>query len=236
MKYKKGCILCGEELKYYQDEKELNCVYCGEKFKSNVTCMENHYVCDGCHGRESIDYVYKYALRSLEENPINMFNDIIKSPVINLHGPEHHVIVPIVLLSAYYNKIKKIDIKEEKLKIAYNRGKKVPGGICGNYGACGSALGVGIFFSIIQETTPLSIETWGTANSWTGEILMELGSLGGPRCCKRNGYLSIIKAIEIVNNNFDMNWVETIEKPICFVKKKNIKTCLKSKCPFFLKE
>ena len=34
--------------------------------------------------------------------------EIMKSPMINMHGPEHHFLVPAVLITSYYN------IKDEK--------------------------------------------------------------------------------------------------------------------------
>lgn len=233
MNHNKGCILCGEELYYHQNEVDVTCVFCKKTFKSNVMCSSKHYVCDCCHGKKGIDYVYEYAMATNEVDPIKIFESVIKSPLINLHGPEHHVIVPMALLSAYYNKLGENEAKMGKLKIAYDRGSKVPGGTCGNYGACGAGIGAGLFFSIIQDNTPLSGGPWGQSNAATGEVLMEIGKIGGPRCCKRNGYVSIIRSLEILKRDFGVDLVKSKGKVICFVKNQNIETCLKSKCPFF---
>ena len=70
------------------------------------------------------------------------------------------------------------------------RGKQVPGGTCGFFGCCGAAVSAGIFGAIVLESTPLSEETWGKANLLTSKCLANEAKVGGPRCCKRNTYLS----------------------------------------------
>ena len=42
-----------------------------------------------------------------------------------------------------------------------NRGKAVPGGACGFWGACGAGISTGMFISIISGATPLKNEPWG---------------------------------------------------------------------------
>src|SRR3712207_6069492 len=85
-----------------------------------------------------------------------------------------------------------------RLKTAKDRAATVPGGYCGFYGSCGAGVGTGIFASVITEATPLTRDSWGFANKMTGYVLYALGEIGGPRCCKRNGWYSIIKASEFL--------------------------------------
>ena len=73
-----------------------------------------------------------------------------------MHGPEHHFLVPAVLLSAYYNKKKYSRKKEDKIKEARKRVKKILGGVCGSHGICGATVGTVIFISLITNATPLS--------------------------------------------------------------------------------
>ena len=51
-----------------------------------------------------------------------------------MHGPEHHVMVGSALLAAYKNAGGEIDLPEALLEMM-NRGKAVPGGVCGFWGA-----------------------------------------------------------------------------------------------------
>ena len=68
---------------------------------------------------------------------------IILSPYIYMHGPEHHVMVGAALLTAYHNAGGKVEL-EKALPEMYRRGKEVPGGACGFWGACGAVFSTGM--------------------------------------------------------------------------------------------
>ena len=59
------------------------------------------------------------------------------------------------LLTAYKNAGGNIDLPNALLEMM-NRGKTVPGGACGFWGACGAGITTGMFISIISNSTPLS--------------------------------------------------------------------------------
>ena len=144
-----------------------------------------------------------------------------------MHGPEHHFLVPAVLLTSYYNVIGQKDIKEKRLRITRERAKKIPGGICGNYGNCGAGVGAGLFISVILGATPLTGESWGLANEITGNILLKVGKIGGPRCCKRNSFLAIEEASKFVDKKLGIKLYEYDKhETICKFKRFN-KQCIK---------
>ena len=70
---------------------------------------------------------------------------------------------------------------------------------------------------------------WGLANKMTSKALDAIGSIGGPRCCKRDSYIAIISAIDYVAENFNIQ----MEKPVikCIHSDKN-NQCIKERCPF----
>lgn len=70
---------------------------------------------------------------------------------------------------------------------------------------------------------------WGLANKMTSKALDAIGSIGGPRCCKRDSYMAIISAIDYVAENFNIQ----MEKPVikCIHSDKN-NQCIKERCPF----
>ena len=35
-----ACLVCGAELTYYQEAKEMTCVFCGKKEMSHASCKE----------------------------------------------------------------------------------------------------------------------------------------------------------------------------------------------------
>lgn len=234
MRYYQGCMICGEDLVYTEGYSECECSICGKSFSSNVKCQKGHYVCDSCHSADALDIIENYCVRCTENNPLEISIKLMDNPHIYLHGPEHHYLIPAALITAYCNQFETQNQKIEKLKIAKERASIVPGGFCGFYGSCGAGIGSGIFASVISEATPLTTDSWGFANKMTGYVLTELGEIGGPRCCKRNGWYSIIKASEFLDREMNKKLFDyENERPVCTYKNKN-KECIKINCPFFL--
>ncbi|MCY6369172.1 DUF5714 domain-containing protein [Clostridium ganghwense] len=201
MEHKNNCLICGKELIYTDTAEEMRCVYCKETFESNVKCEEGHYVCDKCHSMSASEIIKRYCLDTESENPIEIMMKLLKHPSIKMHGPEHHFLVPAVLLAAYYNKKGDRVNKEAKIIEAQKRSSNVPGGSCGFCGTCGAGVGTGIFMSLITGATPLSGEQWSFSNMMTSNSLKIIAENGGPRCCKRNSYLAVLKAVEFLDEN-----------------------------------
>lgn len=233
IKHNTNCIICNKELIYFQENKEVKCVYCQNDFKSNVHCINSHYVCDICHGMDGMDIIEKYCINTIETNPLKMAMELMKNPSINMHGPEHHYLVPAVLLASYYNATDETNMKPKKLAVAKSRAKEVKGGFCGFYGNCGAAVGTGIYISLILGATPLTKESWGLANLMTGTALISMGKIGGPRCCKRNVFTAIKEASKFTYENFNIKLYDyENEKILCSFRGRN-KECLKTQCPYY---
>lgn len=203
MKHKQGCLICGEALIYHAEEQRVTCYYCKNDFHSNVSCANNHYVCDRCHAQSGMDFIESFCLHSTSVNPLEMATEIMESDKILMHGPEHHFLVPAVLIASFSN-VSNDGSKSSNLKLARSRAEKIPGGFCGTHGNCGAAVGTGIFISIITQATPLSKENWQLSNLITGRTLLSVASHGGPRCCKRDVYLSIEEAIKFMQEHFNI--------------------------------
>jgi hypothetical protein len=97
-------------------------------------------------------------------------------------------------------------------------------------GACGAAIGAGIFVSVLHGTTPLSGDDWGLANLATARCLQRIGAGGGPRCCKRDTFLSIEEAAAFANENLGISM--PVERQVCTFYENN-RQCQGGKCPFF---
>ncbi len=165
-------------------------------------------------------------------DPLEQALVLMRNPKVKMHGPEHHFLVPAVLLSSYYNINGNPHEKEAKIREARERASKVPGGFCGYFGDCGAAVGTGIFVSLITNATPLSIGEWRLANMMTSKSLLSIAEHGGPRCCKRNSYLAILQATDFLKDNFNVEM--KVNKNIkCEFHDLN-KQCLREKCTFSL--
>ncbi|HHV45878.1 MAG TPA: SAM-dependent methyltransferase [Tissierellia bacterium] len=235
IKHTRDCIICGKELIYFDDYIELECMYCHKRYISNVSCIDGHYVCDTCHSVDAIELIENYCRETSKTNPIDMAIELMKNPSIHMHGPEHHFLVPAVLITSYYNTLDKKDDKIKKLAVAKMRAKDVKGGFCGFYGDCGAAVGTGIYVSIILGASPLSKESWGLANLMTGTSLISLASIGGPRCCKRNSFTAIREAAKFTDEHFNVKLYDYENySPVCSFNLKNSE-CLKGECPYYNK-
>jgi len=202
MSYKTGCLICGLELTYLSADGKLRCEYCGKSFDADVCCINNHYICDRCHSLEPNGLIEQYCRTTQLKDPHRIAITLMKNPLINMHGPEHHFLVPAALLAAWYNKHKNTVLKDAAIITARRRAEDIKGGFCGSHGACGAAIGTGIFVSLITGATPLSREEWRLANLMTSESLRVIGENGGPRCCKRNTFLAIDAAISYLKTHF----------------------------------
>ncbi len=173
------------------------------------------------------------CLQETSRNPIEIFNNIAHMDFIRIHGPEHHVLDGAALLTAYYNAGGKIDL-QISLNELMKRGLQMPGATCGMWGICGAVSSMGAALSIIDSTGPLSSDaSWGKHMEFTSEALYSLSKVGGPRCCKRDAYLSFQKAIEHINANYDTE-IESTEIKCSFSAKNQ--QCIKEKCPFYNKQ
>ena len=224
-----GCLICGANLQYLDDYRELTCHYCKNTVQANVSCLENHFVCDECHARSGVDLIETYCNHSESVNPVEMAIGLMHSEKIKMHGPEHHFLVPAVLIAAYCNKTGDEE-KTAKISIARKRAEKVLGGFCGTHGNCGAGVGTGIFISVITNATPLSTEGWNLCNLMTGKSLISIASHGGPRCCKRDVFLSLAESIAFVKEKFGVT-LDSMDT-ICEFSANN-RECLKNGCVFY---
>jgi hypothetical protein len=204
--HKTGCLICGEELVYQKEPAQLECFYCRQVYDSNAKCRNGHYVCDRCHSLPAIDLIENYCISSKSEDPLELALTLMRNPRIKMHGPEHHFLVPAVLLAAYYNSKKEYGEKATKIRMAKKRASQILGGFCGFYGNCGAAVGTGIFVSLVTGATPLSVAEWKLANLVTAKSLLTIAEHGGPRCCKRTTFLAILEAADFAKENLGVDF------------------------------
>lgn len=177
------------------------------------------------------DPVAALCLADTSRNPIEILEKLMSQPDCPMHGPTHHVLVGAALLTAYNNSLpdsSKLDL-EEALTEMRDRGEQVPGGACGYMGACGASISTGIFLSIVTRNTPFSTDTWRLCNLCTARALEQVALNGGPRCCKRDSYLSVLTAIDFVKENLG---VEMVKPEVHCTRSQINEQCIGKKCPF----
>lgn len=177
--------------------------------------------------------IIEACIQEKSKNPVDIFCRIAQREFIRMHGPEHHVLDGAALLTAYVNAGGDLDL-EAGLKEMMKRGLQMPGATCGMWGVCGAVSSMGAALSIIDGTGPLSRDaSWGKHMEFTSDALRGLGQVGGPRCCKRDAFLSFRKAADYINENYNIDL--ELGKIQCIFSEQN-EQCIKERCPFHKKE
>ena len=224
---KDECLICGAPLEYLEAGQEMECALCRKKEISRTRCVHRHYVCGECH-TAGLDAVVGLCLREASADPAVILEKMMAMPFCHMHGPEHHAMVGAALLTAYKNAGGELDLPKA-LEEMMSRAKQVPGGSCGFWGACGAGISSGIFVSIVTGSTPLSERPFALSNRMTARSLAAIGETGGPRCCKRDSYLSLLCAVDFVREELGVE----MERPeiVCTHSARN-NQCIGERCPF----
>jgi len=83
--------------------------------------------------------------------------------------------------------------------------------------------------SIISASTPLTAEPFALSHQMTAKSLSAIGEIGGPRCCKRDSFLSIQCAVEFVAEHFGVRM--ELPEIVCEYSAQN-NQCIGKRCPF----
>ena len=218
---KDECLICKAPLVYLEADAEMRCAICGKRFLSKTRCVNGHFVCNECH-MAGLDAIVSLCLSHASKDPVEIIQTMMAQPFCHMHGPEHHVMVGAALLTAYHNAGGEIDL-EKALGEMMKRGKSVPGG------ACGAGISTGMFVSISSGSTPLTAEPFALSHQMTARSLSAIGEIGGPRCCKRDSFLSIQCAVDFVSEHFGVQ-MEKSEITCDYSAQNN--QCIGSRCPF----
>lgn len=220
-----GCLFCGFDLVYSDKPQAVMCGICGGTFESTIVCPQGHFVCDTCHSLDILDQVELVLTGSTDSDPVRLAQSIFELPGLNMHGPEYHSIAPAIIVAAWQNQTGSRD--RAQIHEAIRRGRSIPGGACGSYGACGAALGAGVAYSIIESVTALSSASRADANLATAAALTAIAEHGGPRCCKRE----TITTIQAFAHSTGFFAADSLAPYTCH-QCGRMQECIGTRCPF----
>ncbi len=229
--HRSGCLVCGEALVYFQTDKNKSCHYCGETGPANAQCTNGHFVCDACHRGDAVEIIKQVCLHTQEQDPLVLMQTIRSHPTFHVHGPEHHALVPAVLLAAIRNNGHLVS--DDQILTGIQRGQTIAGGACAFLGACGAAIGVGIAFSVLTGATPYDGEKRQAAQRVTQKTLERIASYTAPRCCQRDSWLALQVAAEFIKETFGVT-LKLDDTFFCQQFAQN-KECIHDQCPLWPK-
>jgi len=222
------CGVCAKPLVYATESVSMRCAFCGREEKTAIYCPAGHYICDSCHSKAAVDILRQVLASTKSTDPAAILEQVMAHPAVPMHGPEHHAIVPGVMVAAVRNT--GYGLPEGAIEKALERGGKVPGGWCGLYGDCGAAVGVGIAVSVITGATPLTGKQRTLALAATSFALS--GMLDEqPRCCKRAARNALRSAVVFLREHLGIELPQAT--PVrCSYSRRN-QQCAREHCPYY---
>ena len=224
-----GCLVCGADLVYLPASLPMTCALCGAPRESAARCAAGHFACDACHASPAKDLIEATCVATEERDPIALAVRLMRHPALKMHGPEHHFLVPAVLLAAYWNARGEPARKADGIREARRRSEPVAGGFCGLQGACGAGIGTGTFVAVATGSTPLAGPARGLSNRMTARALQVISETDAPRCCKRDSFLAILAAARFAREHLEVHL--PARGPACEWSGTN-RECLGEACPF----
>ncbi len=225
------CILCGEIANKPDHEFKTRCDVCGKYARAALICNGNHAICENCVNIPTEIFIQNACLQYEGTDPMVLLVDIMNSPKVRMHGPEHHYIVPATLLTCVANYEGKRDELEEKLQQLVLRVRdESPSSCTFRAGVCGAAIGTGIFLSMYLGRDASIDDEWSQTNKIVADSLSNVLDTPGPRCCKRDSYLSVIASANFLRDRFAIDLPLSVGK--CTFSARN-KSCGHEECNFY---
>ena len=225
-----NCGVCARPLVYGTESITKTCDICGKEEKTNIYCPEGLYICDACHSKAAIEVLRQVLAATKSTDPAEIIEQVMAHPSVPMHGPEHHAIVPAVIITAVRNA--GYPIPNDAIEKAIERASKVPGGWCGLYGDCGAAVGMGIAVSVLTSATPLTGKERTLALGATSFTLAHMLD-SQPRCCKRASRIAVEAAVDYLNEKLGIR-LEKSKSIQCTYTLRN-QQCVKEECPYYLR-
>lgn len=229
--YKTGCLVCGSDIYYLDEAQKRACFYCHKEYETSTLCTKEHFICDQCHAQNSVELIKTIALEAHYSDMISFLKKVRSHPLIPLHGPEHHSLVPAIILSVYKNRGGQIT--DQDILTGIERGGDIPGGSCAFWGSCGAAIGAGIAFSIILTATPYKRKERQLVQYISTEFFKVIAHYEAVRCCQRECWLTLKKASDLSEQYLSIS-LSAKEELICSQFSSN-KECIGKECPLWPK-
>ncbi len=223
------CMVCGARLTYLERERAQRCHYCGEEKMANAVCAEGHFVCDACHGADAAQRMRELLLAATERDTVALLKRIRREASLPVHGPEHHMLVPGIVVIAFRNSGGRAG--EAEFDSALQRGASIAGGACAFLGVCGAAAGMGTGFSVLLGATPYKARERQILQQAVAEALADIAALEAPRCCQRDCWIALRKAAEVSDRVLGVHL--SADAPLSCDQFSLNQECIRQQCPLW---
>jgi hypothetical protein len=137
-------------------------------------------------------------------------------------------LIPGVILTCFRNNGGKISDLE--IKMAIERGKKIPGGSCAYMGVCGVTVGVSIALSVILKASPLKRDERTVVLKVASELNKKIAEYNAARCCQRES-ITGLRYFSKISKDLISIYIPADSPFKCNQYTLN-KTCIGKRCPY----
>ncbi len=225
------CMICGDELETLEKEIETHCDFCGKLAKADTGCKSSHIICEDCLNMPVNDYIKKLCLSDKGDDPMALAVKIMNSPIVRMHGSEHHFIVPAVMITCTYKYMQPAQDLHLLLDKAEDLAMNTISQDCQfDCKFCGAALGSSIYLNLFTQALNSEDDVLSMDKILISRCLNRISEVNLPSCCKRDTYLSIDEIIIFIKEKFEIELPKSEAK--CTFSLRN-KSCGREICMFY---
>lgn len=226
-------MICGSSLEYLEQAEELTCAYCEKQELGHIKCSSNHYICDRCHNKGSIEAIEDIASTTSSKDPLEISEFMMAHSALPMLGCQHAYIAAGALMAAIKNEGSKKIANEDVKEVFKRTERQAIGGYCGLTGVCGITPAIGACFAILLGSKcSTDIEQQITMEAAT-RVSEAIKDLTGPSCCKAYVRTSLLVATGILKERFGLVLPIKEREISCIYAEKHPHGCRRSKCPYF---
>lgn len=228
------CLICGNELDYFTEGKEFECVLCGKRETGNIHCSQGHYVCNECHDKSAFDLIKDHGLTTKSKDPFEIAEFLMNmKDKVPMLGCSNAWIATVAFMAGLRNQ-SALEISDESMIEALNRtNRQAIGGYCGLTGVCGIAPAIGASFSVLLGAACKKDAETAKTMRVVGRVVNSIADEAGPCCCKNFVRTALKDAVELAEAEFGFNWGIEVEDVACTHSARHPHGCREEKCRFY---
>jgi len=228
-------MVCGSMLDYQERAGTHACSFCGASKQGHAVCIQGHFVCDACHGRDARQHIEEMAFTATDSDPMALAERMLNLPNLPMLGCEHAFIACGAILAALRNSpYGKDKITDAEIREAFERtSAQGKGGFCALTGVCGVAPAVGACVSLFLGSRCGSDSEQRITMESVIRVQQAIAALTGPSCCKAYVRAALTEASAIFSERFGI--VLPVQNPVpqCRHSALHPHGCREEKCPYY---
>ncbi len=172
-----------------------DCIYCARPAYRGRFCQQGHAICESCDLAEPHELVRVAALASVDRETIPLMNRIRNHHRFPLCGPEHHPLIPAIILAVARNI--GLGVSSADIEVGIERGRAIPGASCSYWGVDGAAVGAGAAFAVLLDSDPYHGKARTQVQRVVEKVMSRIIAYESPRCCMRECWTALRVVDEI---------------------------------------